>query len=69
MKPTRELLDMLATGDPAIQSHGVNTKAFGKPDDVPNDLRLLVAQVVAVGYPEPEYEYRFHETRRWRFNT
>jgi very-short-patch-repair endonuclease len=29
---------------------------------------LLLAHLRAVGLPEPEREYRFHPTRRWRFD-
>ncbi|WP_201746353.1 hypothetical protein [Veronia nyctiphanis] len=28
----------------------------------------LAMQLLAVGVPEPEREYRFHPTRRWRFD-
>lgn len=28
----------------------------------------LLFQMKAVGLPEPEREYRFHDTRRWRFD-
>jgi hypothetical protein len=29
---------------------------------------LMVAMMMALGLPQPEREYRFHETRRWRFD-
>ena len=31
-------------------------------------IGLLVVQVMAKGLPKPELEYRFHKTRRWRFD-
>ena len=30
--------------------------------------QTLLFQIRAVGLPEPEAEYRFHPTRRWRFD-
>ncbi|MDA8355538.1 MAG: hypothetical protein M0Z95_04400 [Actinomycetota bacterium] len=30
--------------------------------------RVLLGQLMAIGLPEPEREYRFHPTRRWRFD-
>ena len=29
---------------------------------------MLLTQIKLVGLPEPEIEYRFHPTRRWRFD-
>lgn len=35
----------------------------------PSDLeRILFFQLRAARLPAPELEYRFHETRRWRFD-
>lgn len=36
--------------------------------EVPLDLKLLVAAVVSNGFPPPEPEYKFHESRKWRFD-
>ena len=30
--------------------------------------QMLVDQIVAAGYPEPEREIRFHDTRKWRLD-
>lgn len=30
--------------------------------------RSLVTQIVWLGLPEPSREFRFHDTRRWRFD-
>lgn len=30
--------------------------------------RLLTEQLIVIDLPEPEREYRFHPTRRWRFD-
>lgn len=32
------------------------------------DLALIAAAVVKAGYPEPEWEFRFHPERKWRFD-
>ena len=34
----------------------------------PVDLALMSAAANDAGYGEPEWEYRFHESRRWRFD-
>lgn len=34
-----------------------------------NDLEaMLLAQLRAINLPEPQREYRFHKTRKWRFD-
>lgn len=34
-----------------------------------NDLEaMLLAQLRALGLPEPNREYKFHKTRKWRFD-
>lgn len=31
-------------------------------------ISLLVVDLEAVGYPEAEWEHRFHPTRKWRLS-
>lgn len=30
--------------------------------------QIIGLDIIAAGLPQPELEYRFHETRRWRFD-
>jgi len=34
----------------------------------PEGVRIVLHQIAAHGLPEPVREYRFHETRKWRFD-
>ena len=67
--------DALARGArPTNPTQGVGVLAKPSPARTstprgPSELEALLDQhIAAAGLPEPEHEYRFHETRRWRFD-
>tara|TARA_R100001015_G_C4624972_1_gene183315 strand:- start:1953 stop:2336 length:384 start_codon:yes stop_codon:yes gene_type:complete len=43
-----------------------NTVSIKKPKI--SWAEVLKEQIIDVGYPEPELEYKFHPTRKWRFD-